>query len=147
MTVKQCGKCGIVKDKTDFYRRGIKGGLDTRCKDCDKARRKNWRVTNNMLAKEKDMERYRQKKFEYPEKISARLAVNYAIRKGVLTRGPCGVCGSSEVEAHHCDYMKPLDISWLCKEHHALWHRHLKAYDSKHRPEDGEDMITAVAEV
>lgn len=32
--------------------------------------------------------------------------------------------GDKRVEAHHSDYSKPLDVDWLCKEHHALWHRY-----------------------
>lgn len=45
-------------------------------------------------------------------------------RRGKLTRQPCEVCGAeSNIEAHHSDYSKPLDVNWLCREHHKEWHR------------------------
>lgn len=56
------------------------------------------------------------------KQISARNKVNNAIRLGKLVKQPCEVCGSLSAEAHHCDYNKPLDVNWLCKEHHMEWH-------------------------
>ena len=49
-----------------------------------------------------------------------------AIRSGKLTRGPCMICGISEVEAHHEDYSKPFDVQWLCVKHHHEHHRKYK---------------------
>jgi hypothetical protein len=50
-----------------------------------------------------------------PQKTKAQNQLNYALRKGVVFRGPCEVCGSEEkVHAHHHDYSKPLDVHWLC---------------------------------
>lgn len=31
-------------------------------------------------------------------------------------------CGG-RIEAHHVDYSKPRDITWLCAKHHRAWHR------------------------
>ncbi len=47
----------------------------------------------------------------------ARLAVSNALQDGKITKQPCH-CGSTDVEAHHEDYSNPLDIQWLCKDHH-----------------------------
>lgn len=44
------------------------------------------------------------------------------VAKGVINKKPCEVCGITEVEAHHDDYYKPLDIRWLCKLHHRDYH-------------------------
>lgn len=52
------------------------------------------------------------------------MKVRYAILKGRLTRGPCESCGSEKSEAHHPDYNKPLDVTWLCRACHAKEHRH-----------------------
>ena len=52
----------------------------------------------------------------------ARWAVAKAIKKGILSRMPCEVCGKIEVDAHHEDYSKPLDVKWLCRNHHAEHH-------------------------
>jgi hypothetical protein len=44
------------------------------------------------------------------------------IKYGVLKRKPCEVCGAEEVEAHHDNYEKALDIRWLCRQHHREYH-------------------------
>lgn len=56
------------------------------------------------------------------EKTSAHNAVANAIRSGEISRLPCLVCGSTEAQAHHEDYSKPLDVEWLCEKHHAERH-------------------------
>jgi hypothetical protein len=28
---------------------------------------------------------------------------------------------------HHLDYDHPLDVMWLCRAHHAAWHRYWRA--------------------
>ena len=65
---------------------------------------------------------YRYKKTQmarYPKKVKARKMVHEAVQSGKLVREPCEVCGSEEdVQAHHEDYSKPLDVRWLCPEHH-----------------------------
>lgn len=57
-----------------------------------------------------------------PEKYKARQEVLKAIRKGILTKQPCEICGDIRVEAHHDDYNKPLKVTWLCKDCHKLLH-------------------------
>ena len=57
-----------------------------------------------------------------PEKIIARRAVDKALKSGELVKLPCEACGCKDVEAHHEDYYKPLDVNWLCKSHHAMIH-------------------------
>lgn len=54
-----------------------------------------------------------------------------AIARGLLVAEPCEVCGITGVmadgrnliQAHHDDYNKPLDVRWLCQEHHHEWHK------------------------
>jgi hypothetical protein len=36
---------------------------------------------------------------------------------------PCEVCKETNVDAHHDDYNKPLDVRWLCKKHHREHHK------------------------
>ena len=48
-----------------------------------------------------------------------------AIVSGKIIKKPCEVCGNMEAEAHHEDYLKPLEIMWLCKKHHVAHHREL----------------------
>ena len=54
-----------------------------------------------------------------PAKHRARAAVAYAKRMGHLVPAPCEVCGSPDVEAHHDDYEKKLEVRWLCRPHHV----------------------------
>ena len=57
-------------------------------------------------------------KLANPEKVRAHIAVRAAVKRGKLCKQPCEVCGCLEVQAHHEDYSKPLDVRWLCKSHH-----------------------------
>ena len=50
----------------------------------------------------------------------AQNAVHYALRTGAIVKGPCEVCGDVEnVQAHHDDYTKPMELHWLCLLHHG----------------------------
>jgi hypothetical protein len=58
-----------------------------------------------------------------PEKVRAHKITQDAIRKGLLARQPCEVCGATErIHAHHDDHSKPLEIRWLCQPHHNQHH-------------------------
>lgn len=59
-----------------------------------------------------------------------------AIQKGIVKRkNYCECCGTSYVfkdgrtaiQAHHCDYNKPLEVMWLCQKCHHEWHKKHKA--------------------
>lgn len=60
-----------------------------------------------------------------PEMVRAHGIVQKAIERGVLERGPCEsedeTC-AGEVQAHHDDYSKPLEVRWLCRSHHTRLH-------------------------
>ncbi len=49
--------------------------------------------------------------------------VTKALANGTLKSQPCEVCGNEKAVAHHDDYNAPLDVRWLCRSHHAEWHR------------------------
>lgn len=60
---------------------------------------------------------------KYPDRIKARGLVNKHTERGKLDKQPCCACNAPEAEAHHQDYSKPLDITWLCKQHHEQLHK------------------------
>lgn len=55
-------------------------------------------------------------------KLECRQATTRAVRLGEIKKGPCEVCGSLNVEAHHDDYDKPYQVRWLCFRHHHEHH-------------------------
>lgn len=72
-----------------------------------------------------------------------------AILCGLLKRRPCEVCGSfdrmsdgrSAVQAHHCDYNKPLEVLWLCQKHHHEWHKNNKPIRRRDQEAPGIDIV------
>lgn len=132
--MKRCFKCGVEKNLSEFYRHPQMGdGFLGKCKECTKADV----ATRYRLCREKirEYERIRFKnperkkkvrqyasamKNRNPEKYAARIAVGNAIRSGRLQRKPCEVCGEQKVQAHHTDYLKPLDVQWLCFRCHRV---------------------------
>jgi predicted DNA-binding protein YlxM (UPF0122 family) len=59
-----------------------------------------------------------------------------AIERGKLLRPDnCEICNKSykfknnrtAIQAHHCDYNKPLEVMWLCQKCHHNWHKENKA--------------------
>jgi hypothetical protein len=59
----------------------------------------------------------------FPERDKARRLAASAIRSGRLVRQPCKRCGTKKnVQAHHDDYSKPLDVEWLCFDCHRDEH-------------------------
>jgi len=61
------------------------------------------------------------------DKAKARHRLPYHLRVGNIQKKPCEICGSMEnLEAHHDDYSKPLQVRWLCRRHHKQLHKELK---------------------
>lgn len=108
------------------------------CRPCKAARLRDWRRARaaarparprGPLAGMTSAERQRFYYQSDPERrfrTLVRSKTRYAIRTGLLTRQPCEVCGSVEVEAHHDDYNLPLEVRWLCPAHHRAIHRQIK---------------------
>ncbi len=121
----------IRKYSRDYYDRN-KNNADF-IRMCRK-RGKAWRLTNPEKYKKLSKKSYIKNKvriFEYhdnyrkdnPEKIFAYSKVAQAIRQKKLKRQPCEVCGSTvRINAHHDDYSKPLEVRWLCPQHHMELH-------------------------
>lgn len=88
---------GLTGEKNPAWRGGIAGGTRTHYVE-------RWKKRN-------------------PEKHAAKIAVRDAVRRGDLVRQPCERCGvTDDVHAHHDDYTKPLEVMWLCRDHHRARH-------------------------
>ena len=150
--MKECFKCGATKPLTEFYKhKAMADGHLNKCKECTKSDTKKNRDENLEYYREYDKVRHwenpERRAYNHaqsaawrknnperhaqltkvwaeknPEKRSAHIKVGNAIKSGNLIKGLCEICGSSNVHAHHDDYSKPLDVRWLCPEHHSLEH-------------------------
>lgn len=140
--MKACSCCGIDKPADEFQvRRASKDGLTSSCKDCLKKR------DRARYLKEKDYRRAKGKEYMRTDagrnshalsvrkwrdnnkvRRAAHVILNNALRKGVVEKLPCFICGG-HAEAHHPDYDRPLDVTWLCNKHHNEIHlAHKRGY-------------------
>jgi len=99
------------------------------CVKCASEWRRNY-INSNPKVKEKlnesAKERYKNNT-EEQFKVYVRGLTYKAIKNGYLVRQACEKCSATEnVDAHHDDYMKPLDVRWLCRKHHAEHHKNEK---------------------
>ena len=61
------------------------------------------------------------------QKYLAWKKVENALKAGKLNRKQCERCGDPKSQAHHDDYSKPLEVTWLCAKDHKARHRELDA--------------------
>lgn len=114
---KRCRHCSEVKPPEEFYRlRSAPDGLQTWCKDCQRARKRNPESVRQHTAKWKAAN---------VAKRRAHRKVFKAVKRGRLIRAVvCERCGDEELtHAHHEDYSKPLVVVWLCRGCHVAEHR------------------------
>jgi len=128
---KKCINCFEWKDKDEYYKHKQMGdGRLGKCKECTKAGARQNRAKNIEHYRNYDRERgnrqpsgylkeYREK---FPNKYNAHGIVGRAIRSGKLHKEVCESCCKKETHAHHDDYLKPLNVRWLCAAHHRRWH-------------------------
>ncbi len=96
-----CPKCGMSKPNKNW----------AYCLSCNNAQSAKWKRENEVLTEEG----------KFKKKV--RMLTRYAVRSGKIFEQPCEICGSKKVEAHHDDYLKPLDVRWLCRKHHNEHHK------------------------
>jgi len=102
---------------TKFYK------IETSCKDCG------FKEIQSTICKIRDYCHICAPKHYVRPRQNQRIAhtmVTSAIQNRKLIRPLiCSVCGLSQekaIIAHHDDYLKPLDIRWLCSGCHYEWH-------------------------
>lgn len=134
--MKTCFKCKTEKPLDAFYKhRKMADGHLNKCIDCTKLDVSMHRTKNLDRIRQYDRQRAIQPhrianslavtakyRIEFPERSKANAAVARAVKNGTLRKQPCWCCGSPVVEGHHPDYSRPLDVVWLCPEHHKAIH-------------------------
>lgn len=93
-------------------------GRSYRCRDCNTAKVKRYRATENGKSNTyKAINRYHKNNLD---KVKAR----YKARHYNIPPKNCSDCGKNgKVDGHHNDYSKPFDVIWLCRQCHANIHR------------------------
>lgn len=151
-TTKECKGCGKILSISDFYKTpNTKDGRFGKCKSCYLAMCKERtimlkRTSLEWVERNAEYQRLhkRRQREQNPEtfvddgrikrwnqrnriKRNAHSLVRWALLNGKIKASPCH-CGQKG-EAHHEDYSKPLDVVWLCKQHHT--ERHLEINKEK----------------
>lgn len=131
--MKQCKKCGEIKQIDQFYTsKSQKYRPSHECKVCTRERVARHRHANLEKIRAYDRSRGARQTREYAKNhrkearnsYIARDRFSKAIRAGIISRKDfCEDCGSSRyIVAHHNDYHKPLEVTWLCEVCHKKWH-------------------------
>jgi len=103
--MKLCSTCG-----QNPVRNGQERGY---CSGCHNAKMREWRKTHPLTGGAR-------------MKMNCRAYTHVLICRGKLVKGPCEVCGVSDVESHHDDYTNPREVRWLCTTHHRALHKAAK---------------------
>lgn len=90
---------------------------------------RNWR--NTTRGKELRKLQYEKNKV----KDNARKILRKAVLGGIMEKGRCAICGSDNTQGHHEDYDKPLDVIWLCDEHHKVFEKVKRILNYRLHPE------------
>ena len=148
---KKCPKCHKIL-LLDMFWKNTRKGICGRCKECMKEDIKKWRDKNkekvkdylrgwqrahplkvrasNNIWKSNNKNRMNQLtrnwQINHPIEKRAHDAISLNIKKGNLVKKPCEVCGEKIVQAHHDDYLLPLEVRWLCIKHHHDLHKELR---------------------
>ena len=107
--MKKCPKCQIVKPLDSFYpNKAAKDGLSSWCGVCSNRKKRERQKADPVAQKERKAREY----------------VRQAVRAGRLIKPErCSQCGGTgDIQGHHEDYNKPLEVVWLCVECHKYAH-------------------------
>ena len=100
---KTCGKCeGLIEPELV--------GRQRYCRTCKNLHTKLTRKRHSELTELQKM------------KANARSYLHVYLKRGKIIKGNCVICDSPDVEAHHHDYAKPLDVIWFCRKCHLDHH-------------------------
>lgn len=151
--VKLCKMCGEIKRASAFgVNKNLKSGLTTYCKECQNNKSKAYFDSHREQVLERNKERGPATRARFKEKHGQeyineyarnyysgcpnrrKRAKVYAKLAQALTDGTvikphkCEMCSVEEgngikIEAHHKDYLKPLEVMWLCKKCHGKVHQ------------------------
>lgn len=136
--MKVCRKCAEEKSLSEYYtHKMMKDGHLNICMGCTKAR-----VTLHREKNINEIRKYDRKRGKLPRRKRTSIAntrrirrnrdgyaiahsrLARAIKKKLITKPKqCSACSSArQIEGHHEDYFKPLEVVWLCSACHKQLH-------------------------
>ena len=133
MNLKKCSKCKTVKPIDNFWKdKNTKDGLMCWCTKCSKEVNAKWSKSPAGKAFRKKLYR------SAPHKKSnltnfkhyAKMLVFYGVRLGYIEKNfVCSICNIDTIKekkiihGHHDDYLKPLEVRWICQLCHLRLHK------------------------
>ncbi len=123
-TLKLCRKCQRLLPLSYFsMKAGRPSVYQSPCRRCRHDQEHRLLRTKPVTQAWRDRARgyVRTYKDNHKEKIRAHHKVFRAVKSGKLVRpSHCQQCGNthSRIEAHHADYSRALDVTWLCRPCH-----------------------------
>lgn len=110
-------------------KRNPKGKIKTTCSKCSKPLQSN-RIGKNRYCLECHNEYMKETRPKHSQltddqrlKANARSYLHVYIKRGKIVKQPCKICGDINVQAHHNDHNKPLEVEWYCVKHHIDLHK------------------------
>ena len=119
-----CSRCKATDVPLLKYSKGRNGMTQYyQCRDCQSEKQRAYRKTSSgsVAVKRSLYNQYKKNR----KKIIARNMVNHNVRVGKLIKPEhCSRCGDTRnIQGHHPDYNKPLEVLWLCSSCHSDEHR------------------------
>ncbi len=82
---------------------------------------------------------------EEKRKIWCRNVLNRSVDSGKTPKSPCKICGATtDTQGHHYDYDLPVDVIWLCRNHHTMLHNNqLSGINVYNNPAEWEKWVNS----
>lgn len=122
MDKKTCRKCGKDKPLSEFYKnQRYSSGYEAKCKECIREATRRREVENPEGVLKSRLSAYNKK----PTHQNAYRVIEAALKAGALEKPhSCSICNCPDtekrIEAHHYDYERPLEVTWLCPDCHFI---------------------------
>ena len=137
--MKVCSRCKAEKDDSCFREdRRTRTGLSSYCKPCCSEHHYEWLEKNRTKVNSQSLKSYYKRRSEIEaqgikwkytpndkKKQHSRIKFFRAVKSGkIIKPSNCEECGGTDnIEGHHEDYSKPLEVMWLCRKCHRAKHR------------------------
>lgn len=128
---KDCVRSRVAKHREDNIER-IREYDRNRPNAKERNREEKERIKQNPKRYERYKEQKREWRIKNKYKKQAHYQVQRALEQGkIIKPNKCEICGkiNCEIQAHHYDYLKPLDVIWICTDCHGKVHRKYNKLD------------------